>query len=127
MQTYSRLAVVAAIMATAACGGADSGTTAATTAASGSSGTGTARLFWDTPTERADGTALTPGELRGFKVYRSSDAVSYTLVATVGDPTTVSYTVEGVPAGTNYFVVSVYDVDGIESPYSNAIAMASSP
>ena len=126
MQTRG-LAILALAAATVACGGADNGPTGATNTGSGSSGVGTATLFWEAPTERSDGTALGSGELRGFKVYRSSDGGLYTLVATVGDPTAVSYTVEGVPTGTSYFVVSVYDIDGIESPYSNAIAMATSP
>lgn len=82
-------------------------------------GTGTATLSWSAPTTRADGSSLLDWELAGFKVLYGTEPDNYTQVIDIPDPTQVNYVVDGLFPGTYYFVTTAYDIDGLESGFSN--------
>ncbi len=82
-----------------------------------STATGTANVSWTPPTTNADGTALT--DLAGFRIHYGSTEGNYPNTITIANPTITSYTVNNLPSGTHYFVVTAYDDAGNESVYSN--------
>lgn len=78
--------------------------------------TGSAELSWTPPTTRADGSALT--NLAGYRVYYGTTRGSYTKRLDLPSPGVTSMLVEGLVAGTYYFVTTAYDANGVESGYS---------
>lgn len=80
--------------------------------------TGFARLAWIPPTSNVDGTALT--DLAGYKVYYGTQIGVYPTTITIHSPGISEYLVENLPgSNTYYFVVTAFDVNGNESPFSN--------
>lgn len=79
---------------------------------------GSATLFWNAPTENADGSDLT--DLAGYNVYYGTSLDSMTLGGTVDNSTVTTHLVENLTPGTWYFVVTAYDTSGNESDYSEA-------
>lgn len=75
---------------------------------------------WDLPTEREDGSALTPQEIQGFKLYLSlaGDLVE---TANIEGPAT-SYEREIVSPGAYTAQISTVDSDGVEGNKSAPIA-----
>lgn len=91
----------------AACGGSDAGPVVRGTRLGG----GSATLTWTAPSFNADGSAISG--LLGYTVYKSSAPLGpYTLVATVANPATLTYTVTGLTSGIWYFVVRSYSASG---------------
>ena len=84
-------------------------------------GNGTAALTWNAPTTRTDGSALNPvTDLQKYRVYYGPASGTYTQYVEVVNPgiDTVSYTLT-LGSGTYYFAVTVVDILGQESGYSN--------
>jgi hypothetical protein len=113
----------------AACGGEGSSSATATgtlsqaattVAAPAPATTGTATLSWLAPTTNADGSALT--NLSGYAIYYGTDPSSLTSVVNIGSPSTTSYTVTGLTAGTWYFALKSVDDTGLESALSPTVS-----
>jgi hypothetical protein len=79
-------------------------------------------LAWDTPTTRSDGTSLDNG-LSGYKVYYGSSSGDYMNQIDIPDASTTGYTTDDLAKGNYFFVVTVYDVLGDESGYSNEVSV----
>ena len=74
-------------------------------------------LNWTPPTTDTDGTPLT--DLAGYKVYYGTSSGNYGTPINVGNVTT--YTISNLISGSYYFVVTAYNLSGIESNYSNEV------
>ncbi|HEU4652719.1 MAG TPA: putative Ig domain-containing protein [Steroidobacteraceae bacterium] len=81
------------------------------------SGSGSATLSWQPPTQNTDGSAL--NNLSGFKVAYGTSSSSLTNVVTLANPGLTSYVVTGLGSGTWYFAVTAYNSSGVESSLSN--------
>ena len=79
-------------------------------------GTGSAELSWTAPTENEDGSELT--DLAGYKLYWGTTSGSYPNSVTIDNPSVSTYTVDGLSAGTYFFVATSFNLSGIESRYS---------
>ncbi len=79
-------------------------------------------FMWEIPMENEDGTPLL--DLAGFKLYQSAETGVYTgiPVSDIDNPGISTYVLEGVNEGLWYFVVTAYNVNGLESDHSNEIA-----
>jgi hypothetical protein len=91
---------------------------------------------WEAPNTNLDGTCLT--DLGGYRLYYGETAGFYTEVHlvdltstacvdsgtsnTCGAIMTCTYEVDDLPAGTWYFAMTAYDLDGNESTYSNEVS-----
>lgn len=79
----------------------------------------TATISWAAPTSNADGSALNPGDVAGYRIYYRTDGGAYSIpVTAAGAATSYTVTLMGVPAGRYFFAVTAYDIDGNESDYS---------
>ncbi len=78
-----------------------------------------ASLSWDAPTENVDGTAL--DDLAGFNLYWGAASRSYGVPVALSDPNATSYSIE-LSAGTYYFAMTAFDLDGNESAFSNEVS-----
>jgi hypothetical protein len=81
---------------------------------------GDARLSWSAPTQRVDGSALE--NLAGYNVFWGTAPRGYDFTATVEDPATLTYFIDGLAAGTWYFAVTAFDATGLESAYSAEVS-----
>lgn len=75
-------------------------------------------LSWEQPTSRADGEAMQPEELAGYRLYVKRDGDPVQEVETDQESLVVS-----VPAGSWSFEVSAVDTDGLESARSDRRAI----
>lgn len=89
----------------------DSGTVAGT-----GTGTGTATLTWTPPTTYTDGSVISA--LGGHIIYMN-DGHGFVKLLTLTNPGLSTYVVENLEPGTYWFVVTAFDVDGVESSFSN--------
>ena len=92
---------------------------------------GTVTLVWEEPTTLENGDPLT--NIENYKIYYGKSTGNYTDSIDVGTnefgyPSCVdigggvsecTYTIQQIPVGTYYFAVTVYDLSGLESLYSN--------
>lgn len=87
---------------------------------------GSITLVWDEPTTRENGDPLT--NIENYKVFYGKVSGVYTDSIDVGTnefgyPTCVllecTYTIQQIPVGVYYFAITVYDLTGMESLYSN--------
>jgi hypothetical protein len=78
-------------------------------------------LNWVAPTNRIDSYPLSASEIGGYKVYFGTSANDLNLIATIIDPSTLTYEVTDLSKGTYYFAISVYDEQGLESTLSNIV------
>lgn len=101
------------------CGG---GSTGADSGAESPAASSSVTLNWNSPSTRVDGSAMTTEELAGYKIHYGSSSGNYSATIDVGNVT--SYTVDALTAGTYYFSVSAYDLNGNESPGSTEISGA---
>jgi hypothetical protein len=62
----------------------------------------------------------TSANISGYKVYVGNVSRTYNAPITLANQTT--YTVTGLSAGTWYFAVTAYDIDGNESDFSNEVS-----
>lgn len=88
------------------------------TSATGSS---SLKLNWTPPVARRDGSALSPSEIDGFRVYLGKAPGVYSSSVDVTDGTAHSATVTNLASGTYYLVMTTYDTSGRESGYSPEI------
>lgn len=77
----------------------------------------TATVSWIPPTTNTDGSPLI--DLAGYKVYHRTGPTYSTEGVDAGNVTSIQFA--GLSEGTHYFVVTAYDVVGIESAYSNEV------
>jgi hypothetical protein len=80
-------------------------------------GKGSAKLTWAKPTTNTNGSALK--NLSGYKVYWGKTKGSYSNSAVISNPSTTTYNVANLAAGTWYFTVTSLTSDGKESAKSN--------
>ena len=80
-------------------------------------------LSWTTPSSRVDGNPLPLTEIGGYEIYYfmegSSQGEGETLL--VADPMANQVTTPRLVAGTYYFAIASYDVDGIYSELSDYV------
>lgn len=84
--------------------------------------TGSFDLSWTAPTTRSDGTPLSLADIDGFRIYYGKSKGSYPNSLDVKDGSAQSAVVKNIPVGSYYVVMTTYDVSGLESRYSSAIA-----
>lgn len=82
-----------------------------------STGTGSATLSWDAPTERTDGTPL--GDLAGYTIHYGRMSGVYDYRIDVNTPGIATYVVENLVPGDWYFAMTAYDSAGLVSDLSN--------
>ena len=109
-----------------ACGGGGSGGPSDVSNASGgaatvaeAAGTGSATLAWTAPSARTDGEPIAMAEIAAYTIYYGETVGEYSDSVTIDDAYSNSATISDLPVGTYYFVMTVSDVAGRESPYSN--------
>lgn len=95
-------------------------TIAVSAAPASGSGTGSATLSWTPPTTHSDGSAL--NDLAEYRVKYGTAEGDYSQVITVQNPGIASYVVDGLSAGTYFFVVTAVDSQGTESPASQSVS-----
>jgi len=77
---------------------------------------GSVVLNWTAPTLNEDGSTLT--DLAGYKIYSGTTPGVYSLIATIDNPSVMTYQVDNLAPGTYYFVATAVDAGGEESRYS---------
>lgn len=80
---------------------------------------GSASLSWVAPSSRSDNSALPLSEIGGYRVYYGPSEDQLVLLASIDDASVTQYTANSLAAGTHYFAVTSYDVQGGESALSN--------
>mgnify|MGYP002065096227 FL=1 len=98
-------------------GSVDSGTTGTTTVAAQQ--VGSASLSWRAPAARVDGESLPLTEIAGYRIYYGTRSGQYEFQTPIDDAYTSSITIDDLPVGTYYFVMTTVDVNGLESGYSS--------
>ena len=81
---------------------------------------GSATLSWVAPTQRDDGSPLV--DLAGFVIRYGTAPGSYPNLLKIPNPGITTCIVEGLPAGTYYFVATAYDSQGRESEFSAVVS-----
>jgi hypothetical protein len=82
--------------------------------------TSAATLFWTTPTENTNGTALT--DLGGYYLHYGTSPSNLTSVVQLKSAATTSYTVDNLKAATWYFGITAYTTAGVESAMSAIVS-----
>lgn len=82
-----------------------------------SSGSGSATISWEAPTQRTDGTALT--DLAGYTIHYGRMPGVYDYQIDINTPGIMTYVVENLVPGDWYFAMTAYDSDGMVSDLSN--------
>lgn len=86
--------------------------------------TGTLSLRWIAPTTRADGSVLDVSEIDGYCIYIGETADTLQMEVDLNDGTADSYTISDLPVGTYVVALTVYDMEGNASSYSNTVEVA---
>ncbi|MDJ0807637.1 MAG: putative Ig domain-containing protein, partial [Gammaproteobacteria bacterium] len=86
--------------------------------------TGSAKLTWNIPTTRTDGTALDSSDIGGYRIYMGMDELkldeqNMVMVKDTEDGLVTEYEAMNLPSGTYFFKVKAYDKAGNESQLSN--------
>ena len=81
------------------------------------SASATSELSWTPPTENTNGTPLL--DLAGYKIYYGTSPTALTLSTDINSPTTYTYVVSNLTAGTWYFEVRAVSTTNLESAGSN--------
>ena len=80
--------------------------------------TGIAVLNWSEPTLNTDGTPLT--NLAGYTIYYGTSSSSLSNTISINSPSTTSYTITNLTAGTTYyFAIASVNTTGTSGPQSN--------
>ena len=79
-------------------------------------GKGTALMSWTSPTDNTDNSTLT--DLAGFKIYYGTFPGEYDRTITINNPGLSSYLVENLASSDWFFVMTAFNISGIESAYS---------
>ena len=82
-------------------------------------------IAWTAPVARADGSPLSLAEIGGYRVYYGSTEGDYPNRLDVNDGSAVEVTLNNLPLGRYYFVVTTYDVTGRESEFSSVLMRTS--
>jgi hypothetical protein len=77
---------------------------------------------WTAPVSRADGTPLSLSDIDGYHIHYGTSAGNYPNSFDVTDGTAQSASVNNLPVGTYYVVMTTYDVNGLESAYSSMVS-----
>ncbi|WP_246166849.1 fibronectin type III domain-containing protein [Marinobacter salinexigens] len=78
-------------------------------------------LSWNPPLTREDGSALSPGQIAGFRIYyRLRHQDSYSIIP-INDPSVTSFTLGDFSAGAYEFAITTVDVNGLESQRSDPV------
>lgn len=132
-KTFNRvrnsIAVFGLVLTLSACGGGGGGSSLGTgdvlDTTSGSSGgvvsgtgVGVASVNWQAPVQRADGSALSLGEIQGYRIYYGTESGNYGYSVDVKNGSTFAYQITGLPAGTYYIAMTAIDLNGQESGLS---------
>lgn len=80
-----------------------------------------ANLSWVAPVEREDGTPISMAEIAGYRVYYGTTQGDYAAHVEIADSTSMQVTLSDLTTGTYYIVVTVVDMDGRESGYSQEV------
>ena len=83
--------------------------------------TGNLELSWSAPSTRTDGEPLSLSDIDGYRLYYGKKKDEYIKGADIKDGSAQSAIVTGVPNGKYYVVMTTYDVNGVESGYSQAV------
>lgn len=83
---------------------------------SGSSAVAT--VTWTAPAASA------PAEVVGYRVYYGTSAAGMTHFVSVSDPTSTSYVIDNLSAGTWFFAVASYGADDVQSPLSPMVSVS---
>lgn len=78
-------------------------------------------IAWTAPVTRADGSPLSLADIGGYRVYYGTTEGDYPNSIDVNDGSAVEVTLNNLPLGSYYFVVTTYDVTGRESEFSTVI------
>lgn len=85
-----------------------------------------ATLTWQAPNDRIDGTPITIEELDKFTIYinrrNSTDPSTVVLIVDLTDTTQQMAEITDIPKGQRYFYMTVTDLNGVESPFSNILS-----
>jgi hypothetical protein len=81
---------------------------------------GSATLAWAAPVQNTDGSAI--ANLSGYVISYGTSPSTLTQTVTVSDPTTTSYTIQSLVAGTWYFAVSAVESGGVSSALSSVVS-----
>lgn len=82
---------------------------------------GSVSIAWTAPVARADGSPLSLAEIGGYRIYYGTSEGDYPNRIDVNDGTAVESSLNGLPSGTYYIVVTTYDVAGRESEFSPVV------
>ncbi len=83
---------------------------------------GSVNLEWAPPSTYTDGSAFSPANIGGYKIYFGTIPGSYTENRNVGNTTSIEISNLNLPTKENYYAaVTVYDSDGYESAFSNEV------
>lgn len=88
---------------------------------------GSAVLSWTIPTTRADGTALSPGELAGYEIYVLTESTGQSQVIALDEPLASTYTVSGLATDVYYFSIAARDSSGQLSAMSDVVSKSIAP
>ena len=83
--------------------------------------TGSTSLTWTSPVTRADGTPLSLADIGGFYIYYGESEGNYPNRVDMDDGAAQAVTLNDIPVGTYYMVMTTYDVNGRESSYSSVV------
>lgn len=79
------------------------------------------RVSWGAPETREDGTKLTTSEIAGYKVYMGLDDTDMQVVAETHESESLSTEISELAEGIYFISVSAFDINGLESPLSDAL------
>jgi len=99
---------------------ASSSVSSSSSSSSSSVSSGSVTLTWIEPTTNTNGSALT--DLAGYTVEYGTSPAELDAVANIDGPSTTTYTVNGLAAGTWYFAISAYASDGTQSVLSSVVS-----
>ena len=123
---FSRLAYLLAlilVLPLVACSGGDAGLSSSGDGVLSSTGSNVSNLSWVAPSEREDGTGLSPSEIAGFRIYYGVTSGDYSNTVDIDDHTATQAVLAGLPSGTYFVTVTAVDVDGRESTYSAEVVI----
>lgn len=119
------ISLLVAAYLTACGGGGDGGSTGSSLIGPGSATsqavTSSVSLQWTAPVARADNMPLSPAEIAGYRVYYGPAEGDYRYSIDINDGTAEDLTLNNLPLGAYYFVVTTYDTGGRESAYSAVV------
>lgn len=84
------------------------------------SGSGSATLTWDAPTQNSDNTTL--DDLNRYVIYYGPASGTLSYNVTVQDATATTYVVENLRVNISYmFAITAVNDNGVESDFSNIV------